>query len=504
MKQFIHLLENIAQRKTTQFMRLISFLIFLYLFTTDITAQPHSKQRYNPDKLYSIDELKSDFNYLRNVIDQYHAGAYQYISKDSINKIFDNYYKTIREPMTERMFRNQLMAVTEIIKCGHSGIASSNARIRYYKKKPIHLIPLGLYVVDNQVYIGKNFSKDTTVNIGTIVKRIDGVHTRKIIRQLYATNSSDGFNETNRSYGYERALQFEYPKLYPTNKDTFDLTILDNNHQEKKLKIAAIIPDSLPQTPQEDTITALYANESNRFYRSDRDSSVAIFDLKEECRNGYKSFYRKGFRYIEKNKIDKLVIDLRGNGGGYLLNPGHFLGYLLPQKDYVEVWRKQQTLSQKVVKNVAFVKFTEFIFSYLPISKKISSADDTIYKIRLFFKPKKRYHFNGKVCILTDGRTFSAATYIAAYLKKYSRGIFIGQETGGAAHGCNAFIMPMVTLPNTKLRYRLPLYRVENILNTPPNGHGVMPDITTKYSIEDLLNKRDLELEKAIEMLNKK
>ena len=192
-------------------MRIITLIVILFSFFNVFSQK---KIKYNPDKKFSSQELKADFQFLQHAIETYHAGAFWYTSKDSLAHIFNNYEKSLTDSLTERQFRNQLYKVTEAVKCGHSGISSSEARQKYFKHKPIRIVPFSLYYIDSQIVIFKNYTKDSTVKVGSIVQSIDNIPTSTIIKTMFDGNASDGYNLTNRFYSFEHGVQFEYTRYY--------------------------------------------------------------------------------------------------------------------------------------------------------------------------------------------------------------------------------------------------------------------------------------------------
>ncbi len=61
-----------------------------------------------------------------------------------------------------------------------------------------------------------------------------------------------------------------------------------------------------------------------------------------------------------------------------------------------------------------------------------------------------------------------------------------------------------MTLPNTKIKVRLPLFRIVNNRNYQKNGAGVLPDIEVKPTVESIRRNRDPKMEKAMELINAK
>lgn len=127
-----------------------------------------------------------------------------------------------------------------------------------------------------------------------------------------------------------------------------------------------------------------------------------------------------------------------------------------------------------------------------------------MYAFRFFrnkmYQPTKK-EYTGKVYVLTGGYSFSATTLFAASVKGLDYVTIVGEETGGGYYGNNGVFIPEMVLPNSKLRVRLPLYRIVNNKNFPKNGSGVLPDVDVKASAESIRLNKDPKMEKAIELI---
>src|SRR4029078_4479532 len=100
------------------------------------------------------------------------------------------------------------------------------------------------------------------------------------------------------------------------------------------------------------------------------------------------------------------------------------------------------------------------------------------------FKPKEKNHFNGKSYILIGGNSFSATTLFASALIKQENVTVVGEETGGGAYGNSACLIPDVTLPETGVRFRLPLFRLVIDKNAPKTGRGVEPEVESLPTVD--------------------
>ena len=104
---------------------------------------------------------------------------------------------------------------------------------------------------------------------------------------------------------------------------------------------------------------------------------------------------------------------------------------------------------------------------------------------------------------MTGGNTFSASTLFAQKVKEQDNVIIVGEETGGGAYGNNAWLIPDVTLPVTKVRFRLPLFRLVIDSTIPKNGRGIMPEVEALPTVNAIRRNTDYKMEKVIELIKK-
>jgi C-terminal processing protease CtpA/Prc len=126
------------------------------------------------------------------------------------------------------------------------------------------------------------------------------------------------------------------------------------------------------------------------------------------------------------------------------------------------------------------------------------------YFERHYFHPKKHNHFDGDVYIITGGNSFSATTLFAKVLQGQSNVKIIGEETGGGAYGNTAWMIPDVTLPVTKIRFRLPKFRLVMDKTLVKEGRGVMPDVEVAPTPETVRKGIDPKVEYVRKQIMKK
>ncbi|MGZ3923411.1 MAG: S41 family peptidase, partial [Flavisolibacter sp.] len=102
--------------------------------------------------------------------------------------------------------------------------------------------------------------------------------------------------------------------------------------------------------------------------------------------------------------------------------------------------------------------------------------------------------------ILIGGNTFSAATLFTKSVIDQPNVVVVGEETGGGAYGNTAWLIPEVTLPDTKVRFRLPLFRLV-IDKNAQKGRGVVPEVEAGPSVEAIRRNEDYKMEKVLAMI---
>ncbi len=102
--------------------------------------------------------------------------------------------------------------------------------------------------------------------------------------------------------------------------------------------------------------------------------------------------------------------------------------------------------------------------------------------------------------VLSGGNTFSASTLFIKSVKDQENVTIVGEETGGGAYGNNAWLIPDVTLPVTKVRFRLPLFRLV-IDKNEEKGFGAQPEVISLPTVEAIRKNLDFKTEKAVELI---
>lgn len=193
---------------------------------------------------------------------------------------------------------------------------------------------------------------------------------------------------------------------------------------------------------------------------------------------------------------------MRSNGGGSVSNSTILSRYIANHRfkicDTLFSIRRKSPY-HKYIKGY----FWNHLFMNLFTARKRDGNFHFGYFERHYFKPKNANHFDGKVYVLTGGNSFSATTLFLSSVIKQDNVTVIGEETGGGAYGNSAWLIPDVTLPETGVRFRLPLFRLVIDKDIPKNGSGVQPEIEVLPTVADVRKGNDNKLDKAMELIKK-
>jgi carboxyl-terminal processing protease len=194
-----------------------------------------------------------------------------------------------------------------------------------------------------------------------------------------------------------------------------------------------------------------------------RKDNIFVISLYSFSQNSAKLFKDALDEFVTSGS-SKLVLDLRGNPGGYLDSAVDIGSWFID--------------SGKVIVSEDFgdKREAEVFRSHGP---------------RLFSKDLK-------FVVLVDGGSASASEILAGALREHGVATLIGEKTFGKGS-----VQELISVTDdTSLKVTIANWLTPN--GTSISVSGLEPDIKVPYTSKDLEAKRDPQMEKAVEFLNKK
>lgn len=483
--------------------------IFVLLCSSVLISCSVSK-KYNADTKYPKEKLQDDYTLLRNILEKKHPSLYWYTPKDSMDYYFEEGYKNIPDSLTELQFGWKILApLLSKIHCGHTSFSMSKGWNKFIKNKRIPSFPLLLKVwKDTMVVIANLNRKDSVLKKGMLITSINGMRNAEIIKKIFGYLPEDGYEDNVNYVRLSTSFPYFHRNVFGIFK-TYSVGYIDSLGKERKtyLSLGNIAADTLNKIKNFPVVKQKHFTRKERLenIRSLKiDSGTAFITLNSFASGNLKTFFRISFKKIRKNKTKNVVIDLRANGGGDISN-------------YVSLTKYIRSNSFKVADTAAsitknFGAYTKYIksgfFNNLGLLFFTKKGADGRYHFGYWenhtIKPKQKNHFSGEAYVLTNGLTFSASSLFCNAVKGQNNVTLVGENTGGGWYGNSGIMIPDITLPNTKLRIRLPMFRLVQYQRIAEKGTGVVPDIYVGPTIEASRKDIDRKMEAVKELIKEK
>jgi len=461
---------------------------------------------FDPGKTYRVEALKEDLKILWDILEEGHGGLDRYTPADALKKSFDAAGNGLTGPLTEFDFYSRLLPVVDEIGDGHTRLMLSPEAIAYLDAQPV-FFPFGFRFLEDKAYLFRNLSSDGSIKEGAELLAIDGTPITDVVSALLPLLPSDAGIRTSRlrrlehptAFGRLLALRFgrresRRIRFRPfQGRETKEITIPGITAGD----IGRLLPERYPATAVR-----------RPYYELSFEGSTAVLTIRrfgddpDKARPMFPEFLKETFRSLNEKRIPNLIIDLRGNGGGFdeygkllfahvMDRPFLYYGALETKKDRYDLFRFTNESPESADELAR------------PLRKNARGRFDVLGHPNRGLQMPQEPRFAGRVAILIDGGSFSATGETTSAFHYYKKAVFFGEECGSGYYGNTSGFMVTATLPNTRIQITIPLVLYTMAVDGYPKDRGLVPDFPVTATIEDLLARRDPVMERALLFLEK-
>ncbi len=414
--------------------------------------------------------------------------------KDGMNYV--DFFKTVRRTTSAELVHDSHVSILtpdpRIERINGSGAAA------YYPN-------LMLGIIKDTIFVTQA-TRDLGDMVGKRVVSIDGKTSDEIISGVEKRITGyDGDNESHRHYIKLRAWNYIYEN--EVSKPRTSIIRFEDGSEYKDVWIDLA---KAYYTPVLSTRLGYYkrmyeASVSGWNYEDLNDStgllSISTFVLNDvELEELVKAV-------DDASDKANMIIDVRFNNGGHVPVMNRILSLFIDKPSVmVESY-------SKVNSNSTFESF-RYCMNFTPDMTLFEDFKEIKGKTGFYGEPEAFYdklepdslvNYKGRVYILTNETSVSAATYFPAFLVRNHRAVTVGRETKTGYHYMTALKFADILLPNSMIQVRIPLVKdVFDEVVTPrtPYGRGLLPDYEVPLTYEELYTaENDMILDKALELI---
>ena len=416
-------------------MRILSICavaVVLNLIPASMFAQ-HDAVAAMPAVKLSADQWRSDIRFLGDELPKRHRNAFHRLKKEDYDAAVKALYDAASR-MTDDEIVVGMMKIVAMVKDGHTSLVA----MPFFRSG---IFPVKYYWFSDGLYIIKAAPQHEDL-VGAKVLRIGKMSVDDALKAAGAANPSDNEMGT-RNYA---PLLIKVPEVLAGLKIVDDKTklslVVESNGKQKTVEITPTAAmNTLVEAPKDwvdlggSSPLPLYRKSPGELYWSEylKDKKILYIQhngIANKDGEPVADFYKRVLDLAETNPVDKLVMDIRFNGGG------------------------NNTLNIDVIKHLM----------------------------------RSKLNRRGSFFVIIGRDTFSAAQNLVNQLEKYTDATFVGEPT--AAHPNHYGDNRPFQLPNSHLTVRASSLWWQD-LDPRDDRYWTAPEVAAEMSSEDYRLGRD-------------
>src|ERR1035437_9934969 len=466
----------------------LNFFLYSFLCFNLCSAQSVENPSFDSLKVIEPTLLKQDFVAFKDALLKTHPSLYRFQTQKRFNELFENYYNSINTNTSQIDFLARIKFLLSCIEDGHIYCGVSSYLKKYFDEDT-KVFPITLKFIADRAFVV--CSKIEALPSEAEIISINDVPIKKIRQKLFQYIVSDGAIETKKNWVLSNNFWFYYRLVYG-QQTVFKIGY---SYKGSPVKTISVVAEKFANTQCEKEIQ----KQEKLLQLSYQNNSIALLKIKtfngnllDNSKENYSQFLQSTFAAINEKKIETLILDLRGNGGG-IDDYGKLLYSYLTDKEF-QYYISLETSTQKLTR--------DNINSFSKVDNP--NEDNFNGRNNIPIQKPSVNNFKGKVIVLIDGLSFSTTAEFCAIAKSNKRATFIGEETGGGYFGNTSGNAVEVILPNTNIFIDIPTTKyVLAVKKDKHNDRGIIPDFDITPTINEFILQKDVQLNFALQLGNK-
>jgi hypothetical protein len=443
------------------------------------------KKNYKTLK-FSASELRNSVEIMVKALKEGHPGLYDYISKEDFLSLYKQTIDKINFSMTADQFYIILLPLITGIHDNHTWLERDYIDSENFNYVPDVTLPIEIRCISGKCFLVKD--PLYTMPPGSEITAINREPIDTLMPEIIPITGTGDGNFGSWTECLLAANNFcDYYTLLKDIDVKDKITVRFTDGQKKEY--AAVLKNK----------SDVNEVKTNPFIFKEISEGINYIKISKVM---FSAEQRTEFsRYMDKIKNDKrkiIILDLRDNLGGPILD-AHFIYSFFARERF-------QPESLRIVNSNTeysfFDKTNNMIPGSMPYESYQPEDDGSRFILTPAMSPKdfppiipnRTSLFTGKVYVMTNGCTGSAAFALASYFRLQKRGIIAGMEGANNYYKMNACDFAELHLGNTGLILHIPLVQIHltNMIDSENQpARGLIPDHSIPITVKGLLHNED-------------
>lgn len=435
----------------------------------------------------SREEAAADFDKMLDILREAYPGIHDAVTPEELDAHRTRTLAALPDRIALKDFYRVLRRTTALVHDSHLTLYPPESMLRV---RSIDLPQLYFGWIDSALVVNRT-TRDYAAYYGRRIRRVDGIPADSI-REIVRRNivGYDGQGQSLRDYFAALWAATCYFSYVPGASQSRDLTLEFDDGEILRTEgwtfdgrdDRGLAPDWTPFIRKN-----TYPDANFSLRRIDDSTAyvgLSTFSLSEVEVDSLAAFVRS----VEA--VPNLIFDVRNNPGGDTKVLARMLSFFA-DKPFVD------TRSYYWMRRPDSIRvFEGCCLNYGPDMEIINGMHPIEGREGYFLEeddmrvvPDSTTRYDGRLYVLLDEGSCSAATLFPAAILRNHRGLLVGRETTTAYSHMNALKFADILLPASRLSLRVPLARcVFDDTDHPriPRGRGVLPDHEIRLSLDEI------------------